>query len=59
MLKREGLKVSRRSLEYYLNELKRQGYIELRRIKLGKGFSSGVNLTLRLKRVISLIKDHV
>ena len=45
-LKRKGLKISRRSLEYYLNELKRQGYIGLERIKLGKGFSSGIKLKI-------------
>ena len=44
--KKKGLQVCRRSLEYYLSDLERRAFVKLKDIRIGKGHSTGIELSI-------------
>jgi len=45
-VKEKGLMVCRRSLEYYLNDLQRRGFVKLSSIRVNKGHSTKIELVI-------------
>lgn len=45
-VKKKGLMVCRRSLEYYLSDLERRGFVKLKDIRVRKGHSTGIDLVV-------------
>jgi len=45
-IRKRGLQVCRRSLEYYLSDLERRNFIKLKEIRVGRGHSTGIHLML-------------
>ncbi|MDW8034548.1 MAG: AAA family ATPase [Nitrososphaerota archaeon] len=46
VIKERGLMVCRRSLEYYLNDLQRRGFVKLSSIRINKGHSTKIELVI-------------
>ena len=51
-LKKKGLMVCRRSLEYYLSDLERRAFIKLKSIRIGKGHSTGIDLLVSIEAIL-------
>ncbi len=45
-VKKKGLQVCRRSLEYYLNDLERRGLVKLSSVRINKGHSTRIELSI-------------
>jgi Cdc6-like AAA superfamily ATPase len=45
-VKEKGLMVCRRSLEYYLSDLERRGFVKLSSVRINKGHSTKIELTI-------------
>jgi len=45
-VKRKGLMVCRRSLEYYLSDLERRGFVKLSSVRINKGHSTKIELAI-------------
>lgn len=54
-IKRRGLAISERSLDYYLNNLESKGFIDFKFVRKNKGRTRKVNLKFRANGFISNI----
>lgn len=51
-VKKKGLIVCRRSLEYYLSDLERRGFVRLSTIRINKGHSTRIELSIAKEAIL-------
>jgi Cdc6-like AAA superfamily ATPase len=53
-VRKKGLMVCRRSLEYYLGDLDRRGFVKLENVRIGKGHSTSIDLIIPSEAICEL-----